>query len=74
MRPGGYYDPDATIASFLGFLPASDPQVIILVKLDEPQSSPWGSRVASPVFAQLANQLVVLLEIPPDNVRAKLGD
>jgi cell division protein FtsI/penicillin-binding protein 2 len=74
VRPGGYYDPDATIASFLGFLPASDPRLIILVKLDEPQSSPWGSRVASPVFAQLASQLVVLLEIPPDNVRAKLGN
>lgn len=74
VRPGGYYDPDATIASFLGFLPASDPQLIILVKLDEPQSSPWGSQVASPVFAELANRLVVLLGIPPDNVRARLGN
>jgi len=63
------YDEQKTIASFIGFAPADDPQVIILVRLDEPASSEWGSQTAAPTFARLAQQLFVLLEIPPDDVR-----
>ena len=66
--PGGYL-PDATIASFVGWLPADDPRLIILIKLDRPASSEWGSVVAAPVFSQLAQRLVVMLQIPPDAVR-----
>jgi cell division protein FtsI (penicillin-binding protein 3) len=70
--PGGY-DPEATIASFIGWGPVDDPQFIVLVKIDRPQSAPWGSVVAAPVFSQLAQRLVVLLEIPPDDVRHALA-
>ncbi len=66
--PGGY-DPIGTIASFAGYLPSDDPQFVILVKLDRPQTSEWGSQVASPVFAAVAKQLVALVGLPPDNVR-----
>ncbi len=66
--PGGY-DPVGTIASFAGYLPADDPHFVILVKLDRPQTSEWGSQVASPVFAAVAKQLVVLKGLPPDSVR-----
>jgi cell division protein FtsI/penicillin-binding protein 2 len=74
VREGGFYDPEATIASFIGYLPADDPRLLILVKIDEPASAPWGSVVAAPVFAELAQKLVVLLEIPPDDVRVRLGN
>jgi len=70
--PGGY-DPEGTIASFVGWLPADDPQLLILVKLDRPASAPWGSVVAAPVFSRLAQRLVVLMEIPPDEVRLQLA-
>ncbi len=63
--PGGY-DPRRTIASFVGFGPVSDPQVVVLVKLDRPQSSTWGSDTAAPTFARVASRLFVLLGIPPD--------
>lgn len=66
--PGGY-DPEGTIASFIGYGPIDDPQFIVLVKLDRPTVSPWGSETASPVFSEFVSRLVVLLEIPPDNVR-----
>ena len=66
--PGGY-DPVNTIASFAGFLPADDPRFVILVKLDKPQTSEWGSQVASPVFASVAKQLVEMTGLPPDSVR-----
>lgn len=66
---GGFYHPTDTIASFIGWLPADDPQLIILYKLDRPTRSEWGSETAAPAFSDLANQLVVLLDIPPDSVR-----
>ncbi|MGQ9627202.1 MAG: peptidoglycan D,D-transpeptidase FtsI family protein [Anaerolineae bacterium] len=66
--PGGY-DPYNTIASFIGYAPADDPQFIVLVKLDRPKVSPWGSQVAAPVFREVAEELFVYLDIPPDSVR-----
>lgn len=68
--PGGY-DPKWTIASFAGFFPADDPQYVILVKIDRPTKSPWGSQVASPIFAAVAQQIAQLTGLPPDNVRTK---
>lgn len=65
----GEYDPKQTIASFAGYLPADDPKLVILVKLDKPQSSIWGSHVASPVFASVAKQLVIQAGIAPDAIR-----
>lgn len=69
--PTGTYDPTGSIATFVGFLPADDPQISILVKLDRP-SQYWGSRVAAPVFRQLAERLVIMLGIPNDEVRRTL--
>jgi cell division protein FtsI/penicillin-binding protein 2 len=66
--PGGY-DPKWTIASFGGYLPVDHPQFVILIKIDRPTKSPWGSVVASPVFGRVARQLVQLEGLPPDEVR-----
>lgn len=66
---GGIYNPTDTIASFIGWLPADNPEIIVLIKLDRPKASPWGSTTAAPAFAELANDLVALLDIPPDDVR-----
>jgi cell division protein FtsI/penicillin-binding protein 2 len=66
--PGGY-DERWTIASFAGFLPADDPRFVLLVKLDKPTHSPWGSQEASPVFAAVAKQIVALAGLPPDGIR-----
>ena len=66
--PGGYH-PTLTLASFAGYLPADDPQVLVLVIIDRPATSRWGSKTAAPTFRRIVEQLVVLLDIPPDNVR-----
>jgi cell division protein FtsI/penicillin-binding protein 2 len=63
------YDEQKTIASFVGFAPVEDPQVIVLVRLDEPTSSEWGAHTAAPAFSWLARRLFVLLEIPPQEVQ-----
>ncbi|MEQ8672238.1 MAG: penicillin-binding protein 2 [Aggregatilineales bacterium] len=67
------YRSDAWIMSFIGFLPADDPQLSILIKLDEPQGVQWASQVAAPVFRRLAERLVILMEIPPDDVRMSIN-
>ncbi len=66
--PGGYH-PTLTIASFVGYLPADDPQLAILVTIDRPTTSRWGGKTAAPTFRRLAQQLTILLDIPPDDIR-----
>ncbi len=65
----GFYHPTDVIGSFVGWLPAEAPEIVVLVKLDRPTSAPWGSQTAAPAFAKLAKELVVLLDIPPDEIR-----
>jgi cell division protein FtsI/penicillin-binding protein 2 len=64
--PGGYDDP-WTIGSFIAYAPAHDPQVIVLIKLDRPTSSMWGSETAVPAFQRLATRLFPVLGIRPDS-------
>jgi cell division protein FtsI/penicillin-binding protein 2 len=61
---GGYsnqYD-----ASFIGFLPATDPQVEIMVVVDSPQSSHFGGSVAAPAFEQIGAWYANHAGIKPD--------
>lgn len=55
-----------TVASMAGFLPASNPQFVILVKIDRPQSSIFGGTAAAPVWKQIAQQLMWQYNVPPD--------
>lgn len=71
IRENEIYLPDDVMGSFIGWLPADDPEIIVFVKLDRPKSAPWGSMTAAPTFAKLVEELVVLLDIPPDNVRLR---
>jgi len=61
----------STIGSFIGFFPADDPLVVMLVKLDRPDGF-WGSQTATKVFNRLAQRLVLLLGIPNDEIRLGL--
>ena len=45
--------------------PLPDPSFIVLVILDKPKTSPWGSVVAAPVFQEVVERVVVLLQLPP---------
>lgn len=62
----GQYDEEKTIASYIGFAPAQHPEFVMLVKLTEPQSSPWASETAAPLWYDIAHQLFLHLNIPPD--------
>jgi len=71
IAENGIYLPDDVIGSFIGWLPAESPEIIVYVKLDRPQTAPWGSQTAAPAFADLADELVVMLDVPPDTVRLR---
>jgi len=68
---GTYYDEDGNriyYASFVGFFPAEDPQVTVLVSVDEPPAGTndrFGGTAAAPVFAELAPTLIHELGIVP---------
>lgn len=55
-----------TEASVAGFIPASNPQFVILVKLDRPQKAIYGSTAAAPLWGYIAQQLMWYYNIPPD--------
>ena len=50
----GRYSARGRIASFVGFLPAEEPRVVILTLIDEPETSPYGGVVAAPIFQTIA--------------------
>ncbi|MDE7008600.1 MAG: hypothetical protein K2P07_10655, partial [Lachnospiraceae bacterium] len=50
------------IASFLGFAPADDPQVLALAIIHNPQGVYYGGQVAAPVVRQLFENILPYLE------------
>ena len=53
---GGYSD--EYVASFVGFLPAMDPEYMIMVLVDEPESPYYGGLVAAPAFQRIGGRLL----------------
>jgi cell division protein FtsI/penicillin-binding protein 2 len=70
--PGGGYDPNDVNATFIGWGPVDDPRFIVYVWLEKPQSNKAASVVAAPIFKQVIEKLVVLMNIPPDAVRLQM--
>ncbi|MBI4632949.1 MAG: PASTA domain-containing protein [Deltaproteobacteria bacterium] len=52
------YSSERVRTSFMGFFPANDPQIAILVILDEPQRDKWGGMAAAPVFKNIGEQIL----------------
>lgn len=62
----GHYDPNKTIASFIGFAPANKPKFAMLVIVDRPTTSIYGSETAAPIFFRIAKDLLMYYGIPPE--------
>ena len=53
--------------SIIGYLPASDPKLLIYVLVDSPSGGGnWGSTVAAPIFREVAQQSARILNLKPD--------
>lgn len=62
----GHYDPEKTMASFVGFAPYDKPSFVMLVTLVEPTTSPWASETAAPLWYTIAKDLFVFYKIRPE--------
>ena len=67
------YDATHTNVSFVGWGPVDDPQFMVYIWLQRPSASIWSSETTAPVFSQVAEQTVIMLNIPPDSVRSQLS-
>ncbi|MBF0096543.1 MAG: penicillin-binding protein 2 [Magnetococcales bacterium] len=54
-------------SSFVGFVPADKPKLLIYVGIDEPKGVFYGGLVAAPIFREIAQEVLPLLSIFPEN-------
>ncbi len=57
---------DEYVASFVGFAPATDPEYLMLIAVDEPKTSYWGEVVAVPAFREVMTFTLGYFNVPPD--------
>jgi cell division protein FtsI (penicillin-binding protein 3) len=62
----GGYSESAYVGSFAGYAPASDPRLLAVIVVDEPEGGYYGSEVAAPAFGEIADFALPYLGIPPD--------
>lgn len=63
---GGQYSQNRFFATFVGFVPADNPRLVLLVTLDEPQNAHYGGTVAGPYFRNIAERTLRYLNVNPD--------
>jgi stage V sporulation protein D (sporulation-specific penicillin-binding protein) len=71
VAENGVYVPGAYIASFIGMIPAERPRFVLLVKIDKPRGAIYGSVVAAPAFAELAEEAMLHAGVMPE-IKARL--
>lgn len=62
----GHYDPNQTIASFVGFAPADNPKFAMIVIYNRPVTSIYGSETAAPTFFKIAKSILEYYGISPE--------
>jgi cell division protein FtsI/penicillin-binding protein 2 len=63
----GTYSTSRYVASFVGLVPASKPELVVMVMVDEPRGGYYGGTVAAPAFREIARFNLQYLEIPQDS-------
>jgi cell division protein FtsI (penicillin-binding protein 3) len=59
---GKGYSADENVVSFIGFLPAENPELLCLVVVDNPQKDKWGGRIAAPAFKHIIERILYLAD------------
>ena len=68
----GTYSTSQFVGSFVGYVPANNPRLAMLVVIDEPHGEAWGGTVAAPVFNRVGEQVLNYLSVS-SNESAKLA-
>jgi cell division protein FtsI (penicillin-binding protein 3) len=58
------YSRNPGVLSFVGFAPADEPRIVMLVMLDEPKNEKWGSEAAAPIFSAIGGEVLRYLDVP----------
>lgn len=66
-KSGGYYS-DRYIASFIGFAPVEDPEIVMVVVVEAPRRKTHGGSVAAPIFKQIAEKVLFHMGVSPKKV------
>lgn len=74
IGPDGAYSKRDFISSFVGFVPASRPELVILVVVDEPRKYTYGGLVAAPAFQEIAQSTLNYLNIPMETGPVKIAE
>ena len=62
----GRYSASQFVSSFVGYVPANNPRLAMIVVIDEPQGESWGGTVAAPVFNRVGEQVLNYLGVSSD--------
>ena len=65
------YSKDKFVSSFVGFVPADEPRLAVIVVIHEPKGAIYGGVVAGPVFRKIANDSLSYLSVPRDDFEEK---
>ncbi|MCE9581196.1 MAG: penicillin-binding protein 2 [Planctomycetes bacterium] len=72
MGKDGHYADGKYAASFVGFAPAEDPRLLVVVVVKEPQGAYYGGTVAAPAVGEILKEGLAILEVKPDAAKVKL--
>lgn len=65
--PGGGYDPNKNIGSFVGFAPVGNPKYVLMVRINQPQTSGFAETTTVPAFAAISSWLLNYYQVPPSS-------
>ncbi|HWR59669.1 MAG TPA: penicillin-binding protein 2 [Thermodesulfovibrionales bacterium] len=61
------YSKDRYVSSFVGFVPADDPKIAMIVVVYEPKGQHYGGLIAAPVFKRIAEKALSYMEVPRED-------
>jgi len=68
-RVSGSYSKSKFLSSFVGFVPADAPRIVVLVMIENPRKGHWGGKVAGPVFKEISLEVLRYLNEPAKGER-----
>lgn len=65
------YSKDKFVSSFVGFTPAENPRIALIVVIHDPRGAHYGGVVAGPIFKAIADEALAYLNVPRDDAKEK---
>lgn len=67
----GKYSKERFVSSFVGFIPADNPRIAMIVVIHDPKGAHYGGVVAAPVFKAISDEAMAYLNVPRDDAKEK---